>query len=216
MSDEAGLQAQIEAEIGVHTPVEIREMIDRMVDDLRRRGATPGIAVGEAAPGFEAPDARGVPVRLEDRLAEGPVVLSFYRGAWCPICSLELRALTAIVPAITDAGASLVAVSPQSPDVSLALVESLDLGFEVLSDLDQSIAAAYRIRFELGAELQSLYEQFDMSLTKANADGSWNVPVPATFVIDRAGIVRASHVDPDYRERMEPADILAALEGLDR
>jgi peroxiredoxin len=216
VSDDPSLRAQIDAEIGVHTPPEIREMIDRMVDDLRRRGATPGIAVGEPAPLFEAPDAHGVPLRLADRLADGPVVLSFYRGAWCPICSLELRWLAAIVPAISDAGASLIAVSPQSPDVSLALVESLDLGFDVLSDLDQSIAEAYRVKFELSAELQSLYDQFDMSLTKANADGTWNVPVPATFVIDRAGTVRVAHVDPDYRERMEPTDILAALERLDR
>jgi len=214
MSDDASLRARIDAEIGVHTPQEIREMIDQMVDDLRQRGATPGIAVGEEAPPFEAPDAHGVPVRLADRLVEGPVVLSFYRGAWCPICSLELRALTEIAPAVRDAGASLVAVSPQSPDVSLPLVDSLDLRFDVLSDLDQSVAAAYRIKFELSAELQALYEQFDMSLTAANADASWNVPVPATFVIDRTGIVRAAHVDADYRERMEPTDILAALERI--
>jgi peroxiredoxin len=85
----------------------------------------------------------------------------------------------------------------------------------VLSDLDQTIAAAYRLRFELTDELKALYERFDMSLTKANADGSWNLPVPATFVIDRDGTVRARHVDPDYRTRMEPADILRAVEALE-
>ena len=154
-------------------------MIDRMVDDLRRRGVTPGIAVGEEAPRFEAPDAHGVPVRLADRLVEGPVVLSFYRGAWCPICSLELRALTEDRGRqFVDAGASLVAVSPQGPDVSLPLVDSLDLRFDVLSDLDQSVAAAYRIKFELDAELQALYEQFDMSLTKANADAAGTCRYP--------------------------------------
>jgi peroxiredoxin len=201
MTEQPSLHEQIESEIGVHTPPAIQEMIDRMVEGLRRDGVTPGIAVGDVAPSFDLPDPRGQTVRLADRLAAGPVVLSFYRGAWCPICSLELRALTAILP--------------QGPDASLALVESLDLGFDVLSDLDQSVASEYRIKFELSAELQALYEQFDMSLTKANADGTWDLPVPATFVLDRTGVVRAAHVDADYRERMEPTDILAALERIE-
>jgi peroxiredoxin len=215
MTEQPSLHEQIESEIGVHTPPAIQEMIDRMVEGLRRDGVTPGIAVGDVAPSFDLPDPRGQTVRLADRLAAGPVVLSFYRGAWCPICSLELRALTAILPQVRDANASLIAISPQGPDASLALVESLDLGFDVLSDLDQSVASEYRIKFELSAELQALYEQFDMSLTKANADGTWDLPVPATFVLDRTGVVRAAHVDADYRERMEPTDILAALERIE-
>ncbi len=215
MTGQPSLHAQIESEVGVHTPPAIQEMIDRMVEALRRDGTTPGIPVGDVAPSFDLPDARGRIVRLADRLAEGPVVLSFYRGAWCPICSLELRALGAILPQIHQADASLIAISPQGPDASSSLVDSLDLGFDVLSDLDQRVAAAYRIKFELSGELRELYEQFDMSLTEANADRTWNLPVPATFVIDRTGVVRAAHVDPDYRERMEPTDILAALERIE-
>ena len=102
-------------------------------------------------------------------------------------------------------------VHTPGPDDSLALLESLDLGFDVLSAIDQRVAAAYRVRFGLNGELRSRCEQFDMALTKANADRTWNLPVPATFVIDRDRIVRSAHVDPDYRERMERAEILAAV-----
>lgn len=216
MSDQPTLHEQIDADVIGHIPEPVTEMIDRMVTDLRDRDATPGIAIGEPAPPFEAPDAFGNLVRLHDVLADGPVVLSFYRGAWCPICSIELRALRDILPALHAAGASLIAISPQGPDDSLPLVRSLDLGFDVLSDLDQSISEAYGLRFELTDELKALYEQIGMPLTKANADGTWNLPVPATYVIDRDGIVRARHVDPDYRTRMEPADILAAIRALPR
>jgi peroxiredoxin len=214
LTDERTLHDRIDTEVVQQIPESLAEKIDRMVDDLRARGVTPGIPVGAPAPLFEAADARGTLVRLADELARGPVVLSFYRGAWCPICSLELRALRDILPELVGAGASLLAISPQAPDDSLPLVESLDLGFSVVSDLDQSIIAAYGLQFELPDELKDIYEQFGLPLTKANADGTWNLPVPATFVIDRAGIVRACHVDPDYRTRMEPAHILAAVRAL--
>ena len=216
MPDQPTLQTQIETEVLGNIPEPFSGMIDRMVADLRDRGVTPGIAVGEQAPPFEAPDVHGKPVRLEDRLAAGPVVLAFYRGAWCPICNLELRALQEIVPELRAAGAALVTISPQGPDASLPLVETLDLGFDVLSDLDQSIIAAYRLQFELRDYLKSLYEQLEMPLTSVNADGTWNLPVPATFVIDTDGVVRARHVDPDYRTRMEPREVLAAVAELTR
>jgi peroxiredoxin len=214
--DDPTLRAQIETEVLATIPEPLTGMIDRMVADLRDRGVTPGIAVGEHAPGFEAPDVRGELVRLDDRLATGPVVLTFYRGAWCPICNLELRALQAILPQLGAAGASLVAISPQGPDASLPLVESLDLGFDVLSDLDQSIIGAYRLRFELPDELKAVYEQVEMPLTSVNADTSWYLPVAATFVIDADGVVRARHVDSDHRTRMEPRDVLAAVAEVTR
>ncbi|MEX1009417.1 MAG: peroxiredoxin-like family protein [Acidimicrobiia bacterium] len=214
MPETPDLQSRIDDTMNGMTPANVQEMIDRMVDDLRARRVTPGIEIGEAAPMFSAPNATGEVVTLEDRLAGGPVVLSFYRGAWCPICNIELRALQESLPEIRALGASLIAVNPQSPDDSLSFAEKLELDFDVLSDVDQTIAAAYRVRFTLSDELQSLYDQFGMSLTAMNADGSWDLPVPATFVIDAHGIVRARHVDPDYRKRMEPSAILAALREL--
>lgn len=202
MSSES-LDQEIEREVGGMVPPEINERIDRMVAELDDRNAVPGIEVGQEAPDFTLPDAHGNPVTLSDRFGKGPVVLSFYLGDWCPICSVELRALQRHLPAITDAGATLIAISPQAPDRSLSFAEKLDLGFEVLSDVDQSVADAYRIRFPLGDSLREIYEQF-LPLPEHNADGSWNLPVPATFVIDASGVVRGRHVDADYRHRMEP------------
>lgn len=193
---------------------ELRRAAMAMIDDLRASGAVAGTAVGERAPDFELPDANGDTVALRDKLAAGPVVISFYRGAWCPYCNTELRALQGSLDAIHDRGASLVAVSPQAPDVSMSLVERLELGFDVLSDLDQSVSRAYRLQFELTPALQAIYPKLGMDLTHHNADGSWHLPVPATFVLDSAGVVRARHVDPNYLERMPVGDIVAALDDL--
>lgn len=207
------LRQQIELEMDGLVPPEINERIDQMVAELRDRHMVPGIEVGQQAPDFTLPDAHGNPVRLSDRLGAGPVVLSFYRGDWCPICNLELRALQQSLPAINGSGACLLAVSPQAPDRSVSLADKLELGFDVLSDIDQSVAAAYRIHFPLGEALREIYEQF-LPLPEQNADGSWNLPVPATFVIDTKGTVRARHVDADYRHRMEPQDVVAVLREL--
>lgn len=193
--------------------VDFRAVVAAMVERLRSEGLTPGIDIGERAPQFVLPDASGGKVALAERLAAGPVVLSFYRGAWCPVCNTELSSLQAALPEMTARGASLVAVSPQAPDASQPFVERLGLGFDVLSDLDQEVTRSYRLQFELPVDLRDLYTQWGMSLEEHNADGSWNLPVPATFVIDQGGVVRARHVEPNYWERMPVEAILAALDA---
>lgn len=214
MSEPTGMQAEIDETMGAITPPDLQALIEAMVDDLDRRGAVPGIEVGTPAPDFTLPDAHGVPVTLSQRLADGPVVLSFYRGAWCPVCNIELRALQAHLGEIAARGASLVAVSPQAPDTSLPFAESAGLGFDVLSDLDQAVASAYGVRFRLSDALIAQYEQWGLLLPEQNADGSWDLPVPATYVIGPDATVVARHVDPDYRHRMDPAQILDALDGI--
>ncbi|MGH9132647.1 MAG: peroxiredoxin-like family protein [Ilumatobacteraceae bacterium] len=193
---------------------ELRAAVGAMIQRLRRDGAAPGIEIGEHAPDFTLPDAHGQPVALRDHLRAGPVVVSFYRGAWCPICNSELGELTAALPRITELGARLVAISPQGPDASQQLVQRLGLGFDVLSDVDQSTIRAYRLQFTLDDDLKRIYRDIGMALDEHNADASWDLPVPATFVLDAAGIVRARHVDPNYRERMPVDDIVAALEAI--
>ena len=160
------------------------------------------------------PDPNGHVVSLTDRLQAGPVVLVFYRGAWCPVCNVAFTGLQEALPRFTELGASLLAVSPQRPDDSLAFVQKLQLRFDVLSDATQNTIQAYNLQFELSDALKAMYPLLGMDLTRQNADGSWNLPVPATFVIDQDGIVRATHVDPDYRSRMLPDDIVAALQSL--
>lgn len=190
---------------------QIRRIAADLIEDLRASNAVPGIAVGDVAPTFALPSATGLEVSLDDRLVEGPVVVVFYRGAWCPFCNVHLQGFQEILDDIAACGASLTAISPQTPDDSLAFTEKLSLGFDVLSDLDQSVSKQWRLQYELPEALHEVYQSMGMALDEHNADGSWNLPVPATFVLDRDGVVRARHVDPNYRERMEPADVLAAL-----
>jgi peroxiredoxin len=212
---EAGaLQRQLE-QIDAQIPEPVAERISAAIAEVEASGAAPGLAVGDQAPDFTLPDAVGRAVSLRDRLVAGPVVLVFYRGEWCPYCNTHLRALQAALPEITSRSASLVAVSPQSPDHSLSITEKAELGFDVLSDVDQAVIRAYKVQFTLPADLQDLHVNvFDTDLQTHNADRSWQLPVPATYVIDRDGIVRAAHVSADYRTRMEPAEIVTALDVL--
>jgi peroxiredoxin len=208
------LQDEIDETMAAITPEPLLALIDALVADLETSDATPGLPVGASAPGFTLPAADGSAVTLADRLAEGPVVLSFYRGAWCPVCNIEMRTLQEGLGDITSRGASLVAVSPQAPDDSLSFAERMELGFTVLSDLDQAVAEAYRVRFRLTDELIDQYTEWGLLLPEQNADGSWHLPVPATYVIDNDGTIRARHVEPDYRRRMDPDVILAALDAI--
>lgn len=193
---------------------DLRRIATEMIENLRSSGAVPGIEIGQQAPSFTLPNAVGKPVSLDDRLAEGPVVVVFYRGAWCPYCDLHLRGMQDALSDIDARGASLVAISPQGPDESLSFAERLVLDFDVLSDLDQSVSTAWRLKFELPEALREVYRTMGMALDDHNADGSWNLPVPATFVLDGTGVVRARHVDPNYAKRMPPADVLAALDAI--
>ena len=167
--------------------------------------------IGDAAPDFTLPNAIGRPVSLSGLLARGPVVLSFYRGGWCPFCSLELQALQAIQPEIQSLGATLVGISPETPDNSLSTKQKQQLTFEVLSDQGNRVARDYGLLFQIYDEMRPLYLEWGFDLPAVNGDDSWEIPVPATYVIDPGGVIRAGHVDKDYTRRMEPADILAAL-----
>lgn len=193
-------------------PEEVARTIVRTNAQVEQSGQAPGLAVGDTAPDFALPDARGQQIRLSERLAKGPVVVSFYRGAWCPFCNVELRALQSVAPQLGELGASLIAISQQAPDESISLIERHQLTFDVLSDCDGAVARAWKLRFTLSDELKALYQNvFELDLTKANADGSWTLLVPGTFVLDRDGVIRASYVSTNYTTRMEPDDIISAL-----
>ncbi len=172
------------------------------------------IRVGDRAPDFSLPNAAGEAVRLQERLAAGPVVLSFYRGGWCPFCNLEFKALHDILPDIRQAGAALIGISPELPDVSRQTIQQHDLQFEVLSDVGNRIARDYGLLMVVDEAVRPLYRQWGIDVPAANGDDSFELPLPATYVIDSTGTVRAAHVDRDYTTRMEPADILAALNRL--
>ncbi|WP_328878735.1 peroxiredoxin-like family protein [Streptomyces sp. NBC_00299] len=197
-------------------PAEIREIMRRAGQELADSGqADHALTVGAQAPRFTLPTATGQTLSLDDLLAEGPVVLTFYRGAWCPYCNLALRALQQHHATITARGAHLVAVSPQIPDESLTLTEKHDLAFDVLSDLGSDTAKQYGLAFDLPDDLAAVYDKLGFDLQRTNGGHPRTLPLPATYVIDRTGTIRWAFVDTDYTRRAEPSDILAALDALD-
>ncbi|WP_432089458.1 peroxiredoxin-like family protein [Streptomyces sp. bgisy095] len=196
-------------------PAEVREIMNRAGEELAASGqADTALATGAKAPRFTLASATGQAVSLDDLLAEGPVVLTFYRGAWCPYCNIALRALQQHHADIAARGARLVAVSPQIPDESLALTEKHDLVFDVLSDIGSDTAKQYGLAFDLPDDLAAVYDRLGFDLQRVNGGHPRTLPLPATYVIDRDGTIRWTFVNADYTTRAEPADILAALDAL--
>jgi len=213
-TSEPSLKNQLD-EITGSIPEPIGSRIDAGVGEIETSGVAPGLAVGDRAPDFTLPDALGRPVSLSGLLSRGPVVVSFYRGEWCPYCNLQLRAMQAALSNFHELGASLVAISPQAADHSLSLTEKHELAFPILSDVDQDVIRAYRVQFNLLGDLEDLQVNvFQNDPRDQNADHSRSLPVPATFIIDRESIIRYAFIPPDWRIRAEPADIVAALRAL--
>lgn len=190
-------------------------LYDAKIEDLRASfSREEAIGGGAQAPDFDLPEAHGTRVVLSKALQAGPVVLSFYRGGWCPYCNIQLRAYQAILPEILGHGARLLAVSPQLPDGSLDTVENNGLYFDVLSDVGNNVARRYGLVYALPEELQNALRSNKKALPGINGDESWELPIPATYVIATDGRVALAHLDVDYRNRLEPSQILACLETL--
>jgi peroxiredoxin len=168
-----------------------------------------GPSIGDVAPDFSLPNAMGEKISLAECLNSGTVILKFYRGEWCPICNLDLRQIQQHLAQIKKLGATLLAISPQKPDDALSIIQKNDLGFEVLSDIDQEVIKVYGLQFDPG---QDYHDRRD--LTVLNGDGSKTLPVPATFVINSDRTIAAAHVEADYTQRMAAADIIAVISGL--
>jgi peroxiredoxin len=197
-------------------PHETRQIMRRAGQELADSGqADRALGVGAQAPLFCLPSATGEPVSLAGLLAGGPVVLTFYRGSWCPYCNIALRALQQRHDEITARGARLVAVSPQVPDESLSLAERTQLAFSVLSDAGSDTAKQYGLAFDLPDDLAAVYDRLGFDLARVNGGYARTLPLPATYVIDREGVIRWAFVDPDYTRRAEPTDVLRALDALD-
>jgi peroxiredoxin len=193
----------------------LREQLGPLLDefDARAEAQTAGAGareVGDIAPSFTLPDARGGMVALEALL---PAVLVFYRGAWCPYCNLQLAAFRAAHADLGAAGASLAAISPQTPDASLSLAERAELEFPVLSDAGNAVARAYGLVFQLDDAAIELHRRAGVDVPAHNGDDSWELPVSSVFAVDAGGTIRYRSVAADHRWRVGPDEVLAALSG---
>ena len=201
--------------MAARAPAHVAARINAAINEIAASGEAKGLMVGDRAPDFALPNQLGQRVELSLRLKTGPVVLAFYRGEWCPYCNVSIRALQVALPRFEAYAASVIAINPQSPDHSLSMVEKNALAFDVLSDVDQAVIRSYGLHYAIPSDLKELYlNQFQNDLSLRTADASWNLPVPATFVVDQDGIIQARHVSADYRTRMDPDDIEAALEAM--
>jgi peroxiredoxin len=169
---------------------------------------------GNTAPEFSLKDPEGNLVSSRELLAKGPLVVSFYRGVWCPYCNLELQALQAALPEIAARGASLVAISPQTAANSRKSQRDNKLDFPILSDVRSEIANAFGIRFALPDYLAEVYRTFGNNLPVINEDPAWVLPMPARYVIGTDGVIAYSEVNPDYTQRPDPSELLPVLDRL--
>ncbi len=195
-----------------NVPISVIETMHRATAELVASGAAGGaLKAGDKAPAFTLADPDGQPVSSIDLLARGPLVVSFYRGVWCPYCNMELQALQAALPEFAALGASLVAISPQTAVNSRKSLRQNDLGFPILSDARNDVAAAFGLRFALPDYLVELYKGLKNDLPAFNGDQSWTLPMPGRFVIGQDGTILYAEVNPDYTKRPEPDVMLPAL-----
>lgn len=195
-------------------PPAVHEALKQMVDELVASGVAGRARRTGPAPDFTLQDANSVQVRLSDLLARGPVVLSFYRGVWCPYCNIDLEELEAYAERLRAAGASLVAVTPQTAVNSRKMIADHGVSFPLLSDPGNTVAEEYGVRYRLTDAAIELHKQLGVNLPIFNGDQSWTLPMPARYVIDSHGEIRYAEVSPDHTRRAEPEAVLAILADL--
>jgi peroxiredoxin len=195
-------------------PAERLTLMDREIDALQRSGAAErALKSGDTAPSFALPDGDGMLWRSEDLLRNGPLVIVFYRGRWCAYCNTQLAAVREIHSEIAAAGASLVAISPQTQKHSYMTRDMHKLRFPVLSDTGNQVARKFGLVYRLSPELQAMYERIMTKLPGYNGDQSWELPLAATYVVQQDGKILWARVDADWRKRPEPGEILQVLPG---
>ncbi|GAB6846814.1 peroxiredoxin-like family protein [Paraburkholderia kururiensis] len=196
-----------------NAPPEIHPVMERATAELIASGqAGRAIKAGDRAPHFNLKDQDGNDISSAALLVKGPLVVTFYRGVWCPYCNIELQAINEVLPKIQAYGANVVAISPQTPVNSRKSVRTNELGFPVLSDVGGQTGAEFGLQFALPDYLVDLYKNLKNDLPTFNNDPGWTLPMPARYVIGQDGIVLYSEVNPDYTRRPDPSDMFPVLE----
>jgi len=203
------------AEIRARARARSTALYDALVKKLTDSGAMEGaLREGAMFPDFQLASAEGRFVRRADVLAGGPAVISFYRGAWCPYCSAELNALAEVTSDVQAAGARLVAITPEAGGTALRTKVDRGFGFEILCDLDNILAAECGLVFPVPDDVRQAYIENKLDLALINGNDGWMLPTPATYVVRRDGVIAKAYINPDFRHRLEPAEILTALKAL--
>ncbi|MDP0498786.1 MAG: peroxiredoxin-like family protein [Verrucomicrobiota bacterium JB022] len=216
---EKSLKAQLEAQkkaAASQIDQRTKDLTDQAFQQLREQGIVKhALQVGDRAPNFALPNATGQTVQLSELLQDGPVVVTFYRGGWCPYCNLQLAIMQQHLPELKKTGAQLVAISPDAPDGALSTAEKHGLEFQVLSDVNNDAARWFGIVYQMPEDLAERYLAWGVPLTpKRNSPGTYELPLAATYVIDTDGIIKWAFLDVDYTKRAEPADVVAAAKRL--
>lgn len=195
-------------------PAERRAIMERHIAHLTDVGLGKlARQVGERAPAIVLPDVDGKEFDVSTLLTKGPVVVTFYRGGWCPYCNLELKAYQNVLPQILAAGANMVAVSPEKPDDTVTTAEKNALTFTVLSDVGQNVGKAFGLVYAFTDELKSVYDGFGLDIPAKNGlSDDWSLPLSATYVIGADGVILFADTGVDYRRRADPVDVLKVLQ----
>jgi len=209
--------AQIRSELVAGFNDADRKSYTHLVDWLRKSEvATHALQIGDKAPDFLLPDAHGRLHSSEQLRREGPLVVSFYRGGWCPFCNAELTALQAVKAEFDRLNAKLVVVSPETRDLPRQLKARLNLDLTLLADVDHGVAISYGVLFRVPDETKRHYVDLGYDFGDRHGSTEWMLPIPATYVIDQDGVVKGAFIEPDFTIRQEPSDILATVGQLPR
>jgi len=211
------LKAQIDAynvQKEAKLPADVLALMDTTNEELIAQHIKDNaLQIGAKVENFSLVNHNGESIELNDLLNKGPVIVSFYRGGWCPYCNLELKALNDYLAQFKTQSAQLIAISPQLPDETLSTKQKNELDFDVLSDVSNKVAKQFGLLFTLDERIQALYTQFGIDFEHYYGDKSFKLPLPATYVINQEGVITYAFLNEDYTLRAEPIDIMAALES---
>jgi peroxiredoxin len=206
---------RIRAEAAAHA--RIKAAYEALVAQLdRAETASRALKVGDVMPGFMLPNAEGRLVFSDELLAKGPLVVNFFRGDWCPYCTRTLVALESALPRIAAAGGQLVALTPDTGRHLAATKRAHRLSYQILSDVDGAVGMQFGVLFRVPELTREMLAGFGTDLAERHGNDGWFIPIPATYVVDRCGIIRYAFVDIDFTRRAEPDDVVAVLEALRR
>lgn len=203
---------QFNNELATQVPQEVLEAFGKSIEDLKTKNIEEkSIKLGAIMPDFSLPNAKNEIIHSKEILKKGKMIIAFYRGSWCPYCNLELKALQENLSKINDKKVSLVAISPQSPDNSLSIIEKHNLTFEVLTDKDNTFAKQLGIIFELQDFVLPFYNALGINLSSFNKNDDNSLPIPAVFVVNENGIIIYKFADANYMNRIDIDELLNTL-----